>query len=312
MRSSRTACIAAVNGSGCATWPCASIPSARSTRQHLPQPPLRLGMRALLRVALRRDDQEARPPAAARLLADALEQRLAEHRLVRDDEDVLRADPRGDVGDDVLDRERPGRLADLLEQVAPPPAGRRLGMGRDDQLVRLLDRDRVLHSRERVVVDDMAGGRDPGLAKARQRPVEPPAGRSTTGVVVDDVPLARRVHRRDHDDERRPSRRPSRAPRRAARRRSASRLRRRGSCAGALIARSPLRAPFGQLDVGAAVQHRMPRARDAVLVRAADDLRDLVEVEDRRRRADLPLERQRAPRDSTRAGSPRVQLTITL
>src|SRR5258707_3008770 len=30
-------------------------------------------------------------------------------------------------------------------------------------------------------------------------------------------------------------------------------------------------------------------------VRVADDLRDLVEVEDRRRRADLPLERQRAP-----------------
>ena len=45
-----------------------------------------------------------------------------------------------------------------------------------------------------------------------------------------------------------------------------------------------------------AVQHRVPRAGDAVLVRAADDLRDLVEVEDRRRRGDLPLERQRAPR----------------
>ena len=52
-RSSRTACIAAVNGSGWATWPCASIPSAAQLRQRPPQAPLGLGMRALLRVALR-------------------------------------------------------------------------------------------------------------------------------------------------------------------------------------------------------------------------------------------------------------------
>ena len=43
-------------------------------------------------------------------------------------------------------------------------------------------------------------------------------------------------------------------------------------------------------------ENRVLRAGDAVLVRRADDLRDLVEVEDRRRRADLPLERHRAPR----------------
>src|SRR5690349_15748391 len=43
-------------------------------------------------------------------------------------------------------------------------------------------------------------------------------------------------------------------------------------------------------------EDRVPRTGDAVLVRVADDLRDLVEVEDRRRRADLPLERERAPR----------------
>ena len=51
-----------------------------------------------------------------------------------------------------------------------------------------------------------------------------------------------------------------------------------------------------QLMRAGAVQQRVPRARHAVLVRAADDLRDLVEVEDRRRRRDLPLERQRTPR----------------
>src|SRR5580698_7231642 len=43
-------------------------------------------------------------------------------------------------------------------------------------------------------------------------------------------------------------------------------------------------------------EDRMARARNAVLVRTADNLRDVVEVEDRGRRAHLPLERQRVPR----------------
>ena len=42
-------------------------------------------------------------------------------------------------------------------------------------------------------------------------------------------------------------------------------------------------------------------ARHAVLVGSADDRRDAIEVEDRRRRGDLPLERQRAPRVGHRA-----------
>src|SRR5512132_3303046 len=45
-----------------------------------------------------------------------------------------------------------------------------------------------------------------------------------------------------------------------------------------------------------AVQQRVPRAGYAVLVWTADHLRDLVEVEHRRWRADLPLERERMPR----------------
>src|SRR3954463_5873182 len=44
------------------------------------------------------------------------------------------------------------------------------------------------------------------------------------------------------------------------------------------------------------LENAVHRAGDAVLVRAADHGRDLVEVEDRRRRGHLPLERQRAPR----------------
>src|ERR671914_945127 len=47
---------------------------------------------------------------------------------------------------------------------------------------------------------------------------------------------------------------------------------------------------------GPPVHDGMPGATHAVLVRAADDLRDRVEVEDGRRRGDLPLERHRAPR----------------
>ena len=49
-------------------------------------------------------------------------------------------------------------------------------------------------------------------------------------------------------------------------------------------------------DLGAFAGHdRVPGAGDAELVGAADDARDLVEVEDRRRRGDLPLDRVGAP-----------------
>ena len=56
----------------------------------------------------------------------------------------------------------------------------------------------------------------------------------------------------------------------------------------------------------AGLHHRVPRAGHAVLVRSADDLGDLVEVEDRRRRGHLPLERESAPRVGLRdrAASP--------
>ena len=49
---------------------------------------------------------------------------------------------------------------------------------------------------------------------------------------------------------------------------------------------------------------RVPGAGDAVLVRAADDARDLVEVEDRRRRGNLPLDRLGPPRVGGRLRAP--------
>ena len=158
-----------------------------------------------------------------------------------------------------------GDLADLVEQVAPAPARLRLRVGRDDQLVRLLDRDRVLHRGQRIVVDDVARGGDPRLAEARERPVEPPARRRAARVVVDDVALARLVHRRDHDHER--VGRPRRASglRRGARRRSASRSRPRGSCARvrALNARPPPRARSRRRLAAPRASRRARRTRTA-------------------------------------------------
>ena len=76
----------------------------------------------------------------------------------------------------------------------------------------------------------------------------------------------------------------------------------RGRCSPAAACPSPPpSAPTGDL-LAVAVQDRVHRAGDAVLVRAADDLRDLVEVEDRRRRGNLPLERARPPRVAGGAG----------
>ena len=115
-------------------------------------------MLAARRIALRADDEEARG-ALVRARADPVEERLAEHGLVRDDEDVG-ARPAADVGDDVLDRTVAGGLADLVEEVLAKPARPRLGMRADDDLVDLLGREDVLHGGERIVVEHAAVRRD--------------------------------------------------------------------------------------------------------------------------------------------------------
>ncbi len=126
------------------------------------------------------------------------------------------------------------------------------------------------------------------------------AGRGAAGVLVDDVALARLVDRRDHGHAHRPVLAPplerlDQAP-------AGDRLVRDHEH---MVPRAALTRAPPRLRVHAvAVEDAVPRARHAVLVRAADDLRDLVEVEDRRRRGHLPLERQRAPRVGGRA-SPR-------
>ena len=146
-RSSCTACIAALNGSGCAIWPCASIPSPRSVASARLQPPLGLGMVACRRVALRRDDEEARRPRR-RALADLRQQRLADHRLVRDHEHVLLGRPVADSTTRCSNGTEPAARAHLVEDAAAQPARLLLGMRRDEDLVdgRLERRDRVAHA----------------------------------------------------------------------------------------------------------------------------------------------------------------------
>src|SRR5918996_5629561 len=77
-------------------------PFGAEGRDRTAQAPLRLRVLAATRIALRAHDEEARS-SFARPGADALEERLAEHRLVRNDEHV--GDRAGGLaGDHVLHR----------------------------------------------------------------------------------------------------------------------------------------------------------------------------------------------------------------
>ena len=161
-------------------------------------------MRGGLRVALRADDQEA-GVALAGAGADAVEQRLPEDGLVRDDENVGRAGARAGVHDDVLDGTVSGSAADLGQQITAQPA--RLGrwMRGHDQLVDPLPRDHVLDGVERPRVDNGAVGRDPGGLQRRDRAVEPAAGGRPARILVDDVPRGGLADRGDDDSADRPA-----------------------------------------------------------------------------------------------------------
>ena len=111
-------------------------PLGAEDRQRGAEPALGLGMLAPRGVALRANDEEARH-ALLGTGPDAVEQRLAEHGLVRHDEDV-RAGATAHVRDDVLDRSVAGRLPDLRDEVLAEPTRLRLGMRADDDLVDVL------------------------------------------------------------------------------------------------------------------------------------------------------------------------------
>ena len=291
-RSSWTAWAAAVNGSGCATWPCASMPSPRrivsARRRRRSASGCSRGV-----VALRRDDQERDGPlrapargssrAAARRRPSRSRPRARSPRrrpLLGSRSTTTCSTGRPPAASSIRSttfwRSQPERCCGWVETTISSAAARA--------------GDRVAGRGDRVGLDDEARGRDPGRAQRLERPLEPAAGRGAARVLVDDVALARLVDRRDHGHAHGPS----------LRRRSIASIRLRPATVSLAITstcRSLAHACTSSPSVHAvAVEDGVPRARDAVLVRVADDLRDLVEVEDRRRRAHLPLERQRAPR----------------
>src|SRR5690349_3320500 len=153
------------------------------------------------RVALRRDDQEA-GAASLRALADLVEQRTPEDRLVGDHEDVLLAGLGGDVDNDVLDRAVTGDVADPVDHVLAQPTRLLLRMGRDHDRVdwRLQLGERVADGGHRIGLDDEAMSRDSLVAEHPDRPVEPAARRGASRVLVHDVAALRLVHGRDDGD----------------------------------------------------------------------------------------------------------------
>ena len=104
--------------------------------------------------------------------------------------------------DEVLDRHVAGSGADPVEDAAAQPARLLLGMRRDENLVdrRLERRERIANRRRRIRLDDVAVGRDAGLAQVPERALEPAPRRRAARVGVDDVAPLRLVHRRDDRD----------------------------------------------------------------------------------------------------------------
>ena len=150
-----------------------------------------------------------------------------------------------------------------------------------------------------VGVADLADRLDARARAGTAREVDAHLRGVVHGLVVDDVARRGLVRGTQTTKRASPSRPPLLDARRAACRRRASRWRRRGRSSATLASSLAVvvgaAVPAGRRP-RRALEDAVHRAGDAVLVGAADDRRDRVEVEDRRRRGDLPLERQRAPR----------------
>ena len=153
-------------------------------------------MLGLGRIALRADDQEARR-RALRALADPPEQRPADHRLVRDHEDVRLVALVLEVDDHVLDGDLARNLAHGLDNVPAHPARVLLWMGGDDDLVDPVLGERVPNRVDGIGVDHEPMGGDLRVAKDRERPVEAAARRGAASVLVHDRPVPRLADRAD-------------------------------------------------------------------------------------------------------------------
>jgi hypothetical protein len=136
------------------------------------------------------------------------QQRLAEHRLVRDHEHGCSLARRLQVDLYMLDG-NVDRLASALDEVRPQPTRLQLpGMCGDDHLVRLVLVDGVLDRLERVGVDHGPARCDAGFVQEVERAPQPSLGTRAAAVRIDDEPRARLVLRRDDRDADRPGLRP--------------------------------------------------------------------------------------------------------
>ena len=194
-RSSWTACIAAVYGSGWAICPWASIPAPRSAES-----------------ARRRRRSASGCPAICGSLCGHMIMKLAGERAARSLIFAISGSP-STVSFAITSTfaSPPSSLRSTTTcSTGIEPATfsirsttwRRIHPERDSGCVEtmmLVDRrlelgERVADGVHRVGLDDEPVGRDPGLAQLVERLVEPAPRRRPARVLVDDVPLARRVH----------------------------------------------------------------------------------------------------------------------
>ena len=286
-RSSRTASSVAVYGSGCAIWPCASMPAPRSSRAHAAggAPPRGAPTASGRSAATRGGSSPETCAARSRIRVRSGSPITVSFATTRT---LAGACLLADIDDDVLDRQPPRRVAirsrtflrsqpdffsgcvETTISVGRARAGpARRGSRRPDPRPR---RARARRCRPPAAhrACGRAGGPRPPVACPRRRRSPRSAGHGTEDRDEVDAVLGAP---RQRVDEPPPGNRLVRHDEHV-----------RSSCASLDSARP--RDPRSG---------RVTGAGHAVLVRVADHLRDLVEVEDRRRRRHLPLERKRAP-----------------
>ena len=191
------ACMTAAYGSGCAIWPCASMPSLAELRERAPQPPLRLRVRRLVGSLCGRDDQEARRQLRG-ALPDLVEQRLAER--------PSRSRRRARCASPLLGSMSTTTCSNGRSPATRAHRGRRRSRrsqpdfccGCVETMISSGGSSWAIASRSALTgigLDDEAVRGDRLLAEELERLVEPAAGGGAARVVVDDVALPRLVDR---------------------------------------------------------------------------------------------------------------------
>ena len=188
----------AVYGSACATWPMASNPALWSSRERV-----RERSAAESSAPFPSPDSGAitmKRRGSSSAFLRSVSSRAAAHRLVGHDERALDVVAlRVEVHDHVLHRPARGAPQAVHEPLAEP-AGARLGVRRDDDLVVVLVTEGVHDGGVGVGVHHLAVRLDARLAQQRERDLEAVLGGVAHHRVVDDVAVLRLVLRADDVD----------------------------------------------------------------------------------------------------------------